>query len=116
MFFIREAHAVSQAECVARDFLGVLNNAVFYPLIIFLTALAFMMFLWGAFRFVVNAADSGARAQGRSHMMYGVIGLLIMVSAWAILTIAANTFGLGVPNTDPCGGAPYMEPGSVGPS
>ena len=109
MFFVQTAYALTQAECVAQGFLDTLNDAVFYPLIIFLTALAFLVFLWGSFRFVLGAADSGARANGKRHMIYGIIGLLVMVSAGAILTIAANTFGL---DSD-FEGNPYCVDGTI---
>lgn len=110
LFSLETVYAASQAECVARSFLEKINNAVFYPLIIFLTALAFLLFLWGAFRFVWSANESSSRENGRRHMMFGIIGLLIMVSAWAILEITANTFDLGVPSMDSCGGAPAPSP------
>lgn len=52
------------------------------------------MFLWGGFQFILNAHNPTARETGKKHMIFGIIGLLVMVSAAAILAIAANTFGL----------------------
>jgi hypothetical protein len=39
-----------------------------------------------------------ARETGRRHMLYGIIGLLVMLSAFAILRIAIETFGIGLPS------------------
>lgn len=102
------AHAVSNATCVAQGFLSKLNDAVFYPLIILLTGVALFMFLWGGFRFVLNAHNPSEREKGKSHMIYGIIGLLVMVSAASILAIAANTFDLSSDPSVGCG--PYSGP------
>jgi hypothetical protein len=94
------AYAAShEATCAAQGFLAKINEAVLYPLIMLLMAIAFLIFLWGGFQFIVNSDDPGGREIGRRHMVYGIIGLLVMVSAAGILTIAANTLGI------PAGGA-----------
>lgn len=92
----------SKATCVAQSFLSKINDAVFYPLIILLLAVAFLVFLYGGFRFVSNANNPSEREVGKKHMIYGVIGILVMVSAYAILSIAANTFDLPVPGKEGC--------------
>lgn len=89
-------HAASQATCAAQGFLQTILSAVFWPLIILLTAAALLYFLWGAFKFIANAHNATERESGRRHMIYGVIGLLVMVSALAIFNIAARTFGLSI--------------------
>ena len=90
------AYAQSAATCVAQGFLDRINTAVLFPLITLLTAIAFLFFLYGGFKFVMGANEPSEREKGRKHMLYGVIGLLVMVSAFAILSIAANTFGVSV--------------------
>lgn len=94
--------AASQATCVAQGFLDKIYVAIFYPLVLLLTAVAFLMFLWGGFQFISNADNPSARETGRRHMLYGIIGLLVMVSALVILTIAANTFDLPIPGDASC--------------
>jgi hypothetical protein len=86
--------APSEATCVAQGFLGKINDAVLFPLIMLMMAIAFVYFLYGSFQFVVGADEPAARETGRKHMVYGIIGLLVMISAAGILAIAANTFGL----------------------
>lgn len=81
----------------ARSLVAKVNDAILFPLITLLMAIALLLFLWGAFRFVANAGDEQQRATGKRHMLFGVIGLLIMLSALTILQIAAGTFGLSVP-------------------
>ena len=74
------------------------NDIILYPLITLLLAIAFLVFVWGAFQYVLNADSDEARSTGRKHMLYGVIGMLVMLSAWSILIIATATFGINVPD------------------
>ncbi len=89
--------AYAQAEEVARGFLDKLNNAILFPLITLMLTVALVVFLYGCFEFIMGAAEPKQREAGRAHIMWGIIGMLIMVSAYAILNIAANTFGVDVP-------------------
>ncbi len=90
------AHAA--ASDVARDFLMKLNDAILYPLITLMMAIALLIFLWGCFEFIMAAGDPGARTTGKKHILWGIVGMVIMVSAYGILTIAVGTFGLDVPS------------------
>lgn len=78
----------------AQGFVNKIENAILFPLMSLMVAGAVLVFLWGAYEFVMNAADEGGRATGRAHMMYGIIGLLVILSAYTILKIAAATFGI----------------------
>ena len=80
----------------AQRVLGNIKEAILFPLMGLLMALAVLVFMWGAFQFILNADDDGARQQGKSHMLWGVVGIVVMVSALAILKIAAGTFGVDV--------------------
>ena len=55
---------------------------------------AFIVFIWGVFKYVKNAEDETERAEGRRGMIWGIIGLAIMFGAYGILNIATATFGL----------------------
>jgi phosphotransferase system glucose/maltose/N-acetylglucosamine-specific IIC component len=78
----------------AASFVQTFNNVILEPFIYLLMAVAFLVFVWGVVQYVFNAASDGGRETGRRHMIYGLIGLFIMISAWSILSIAAGTFGL----------------------
>jgi hypothetical protein len=87
-------HAASEAQKVAYSFVEKINNAILFPLITFLLALALLIFLYGGFEYIRDSASGEGRETGRRHLLYGTIGMLVMISALAILTIAAGTFGL----------------------
>jgi hypothetical protein len=50
-----------------------------------LLALAVLVFLWGIVKFIANASDPEARSGGIQHMIWGMIGLFVMVGFWGII-------------------------------
>ena len=78
----------------AQGFVDSFNNAVLFPLITLLLAMSFLVFLYGCFEYVRNAGSDSGREEGRRHIMYGVIGMLVMLSAYSILKLAAATVGI----------------------
>jgi Type IV secretion system pilin len=79
----------------AYAFVEKFNDIILYPVIILLTGIAFLVFLYGCLIYITHAENSSAREEGRSHIIYSLIGMFVMLVAYAILQIAANTFGLG---------------------
>ncbi len=102
--------AAGAAQCLV----DMVNDAILFPVIALMSAIAFLVFLWGAFEYVRNADNDSARAAGQQHLLWGVIGLLVMLSAFAILNVAAGTFGLGinVPEAD-CSNIGAAGPGPI---
>lgn len=86
------------AVAAAKSLLARIEDAILFPIMTLLMAAAFLYFLYGAFQFVAGAADGEVRQEGKVHMLWGIIGLLIMISALGLLRIAAGTFGIEVPN------------------
>jgi hypothetical protein len=86
--------AQQKATAEAVSFVSKLNSVIIFPLITLLSAVAFLVFLWGCAEYIMKAGDPKAREQGVKHITWGIIGLVVMVTAWAILSLAAGTFGL----------------------
>jgi cell division protein FtsL len=91
---IMYAFAATDAQVVAQGFLLKIEQAILFPLITLMMAVALLVFLYGAFEYVRNANDPGERETGARHLLYGTIGMLVMLCALAILSIAAGTFDL----------------------
>lgn len=89
-------YAAGPHEDAARSILGKIEQVILFPIITFMMGLALLVFLWGVYQYVQNAESDEGRAAGRQHMLYGIIGMLVMVSALSILKIAAGTFGIDV--------------------
>ena len=70
----------------------ILDNIV-NPIITLMVAVAVLYFLWGVFEFVRNAESSEERKKGGLHMLWGAIGLFIMISAYGVLNLILGTIG-----------------------
>ena len=68
-----------------------ISDFILKPLIFLMFAIATFVFIWGAKDFVGAADNAEARAKGAQQMIWGIIGMVIMVSAIAIKTIVENT-------------------------
>ncbi len=75
-------------------FLAKVVAQVVNPLILLLAASAFVVFLWGVFEFIVHAGDETKRAEGKSAIIWGLVGLVIIFGAYGIINIALGTFNL----------------------
>jgi hypothetical protein len=90
------AYAQQDAEHIvaAKGLLARIEDAIVFPLITLFMAIAILIFMWGAYQYMYGAMDGSSKEDGRSHMLWGIIGFTIMLSAMGLLRIAANTFGV----------------------
>lgn len=98
LFFINIAHAESLDK-----FISNVENLIINPTIILLFALAVVYFLWGLFDFLSNPDSEEKRTKGKSHMLFGVLGISIMMGVWTILRIVTNTINIGDDGNNPSG-------------
>jgi hypothetical protein len=78
----------------ASSFVDTLNTVIIFPTIALLSAVALLVFIWGCFEYFINASNEEGRRKGVSHITWGIIGLVVMLSAFTILQISTATFGL----------------------
>ena len=71
-----------------------INKVIIVPILYLLATLSFAFFIWGLVEFIAKADSQEARDKGKQHMIWGIVGLFIMVSAIPIINIALNTFGI----------------------
>ena len=83
------------------EFLGNVNSMIINPLIILLFALALVYFLYGVFEFIAGQDNDEKKTEGKSHMIWGVIGITIMMGVWFILGVLLNTLGIPKSQIDP---------------
>lgn len=60
-----------------------------------LVSISVIVFIIGVIRYIKNADDSSAREEGRNFMIYGIVGLFVMISVWGLVGVLQGTFGLG---------------------
>ena len=76
------------------------ETLIVYPVIVVVFALGFFLFIFGLVEFLWKLNEGGDNKEGKQHMLWGIVGMLIMVSVWGILDILDNTFGLDYKNPD----------------
>jgi len=67
---------------------SILNSVI--PILI---VLGVVYFVWGVVSYVM-ASEEEAKKKGRDRMIYGIIGLVVIVGMWGLVSIVTNTFGL----------------------
>ncbi|MFA6520692.1 MAG: hypothetical protein WCT44_03745 [Candidatus Paceibacterota bacterium] len=75
-------------------FIGKVVEQIINPLIVLLFALAMVYFLYGVLEFIMNQENEEKKTTGKSHMIWGIIGISIMMSVWAIMNIILKTFNI----------------------
>ena len=61
------------------------------PLII---GLAVLWFIWGVFSFIRAAGDEEGRKKGRDMMIWGIVGIAVMISVWGLVNLLSNSVRL----------------------
>ncbi|MDO8594176.1 MAG: hypothetical protein Q7R93_01535 [bacterium] len=69
-------------------------NAISNAVIPFLIGVAVVAILWGIFTYIRSAGDTEKVAEGRKTIVYGIIGLFMMLAFWGlVITIKNSLFG-----------------------
>ncbi len=70
-----------------------------------LIVLGVVLFIWGVVMYVISS-DEEAKKKGRDRMIYGIIGLVVIIAIWGLVGVVRNSFGL---NSGPASPAtPYV--------
>jgi hypothetical protein len=59
----------------------------------FIITLGLIYFIWGVVQYMIGGGDE-AKKKGRDHIIYGLIGLAVIVGVWGLVNIVVDTFGL----------------------
>ncbi len=75
---------------------GLVIDTINNVLVPVLFAIAFIVFLWGAFKtFILGANSDEVKEQGKNLMLYGLIGFFVMVSVWGLVNILTGSVQFG---------------------
>ncbi len=64
------------------------------PLILLIFSVGFVVFLWGLVEFMRNVESESSRETGKQHMLWGLVGMFIMIAVQGIIAIALDTFDI----------------------
>ena len=84
---------ISIAEASVESLLRGINKVVINPIIIFLFAVALVYFVYGLLQYLSSPDSEEVRKKSKSHMIWGVVGLFIMVAVFGIMRLILSTVG-----------------------
>lgn len=95
-FFWFSAPLVLYAQLIdppkdATELLNRISTFIINPIIFTLFTVAFVVFIWGLVQFVAHLDNEEARSTGGKHMIWGIIGMVVMVGVNSIISIIQNT-------------------------
>lgn len=79
----------------AEQLLGRFIDFIITPAIMLVFTAGFFLFVWGLVQFLWNL-DEGSHEEGKRHMIWGIVGMFVMVSVWGIIMLLNATFSLGI--------------------
>ncbi len=105
--------AGAKASNVDTLLLSIMKNIV-NPAIVVMFTFALLAFLWGMKDMVLAADNEEKRGAGQQHMLWGTLGMMIMMGAFGIIHLIVRTVGADAQQT--IGGTktnPYADIKSV---
>lgn len=63
----------------------------------FLGAVCFLVFVWGVARFIKASGNEKEVKDSKNILIWGVIGMFVLVSIWGIITLLRGELGFGAP-------------------
>ncbi|MBI2023939.1 hypothetical protein HYT00_00885 [Candidatus Giovannonibacteria bacterium] len=67
--------------------ISLVSDQILRPIVMLLIALATVLFFWGVIEFLWNRDNEEEQDKGKRHMLWGIIGLVIMFSVNGILWV-----------------------------
>ena len=78
-------------------FLNKINAAILNPLIGLVFAIATIVFIYGIVQFIKSETADKDREAGKKKILYGLLGMFIMFSAYGLIHLILGTFGISNP-------------------
>jgi protein-S-isoprenylcysteine O-methyltransferase Ste14 len=68
-------------------------------LVSLLFGMALAAFIWGVIRMVIAQGDQNKREEGKKWLVWGILGMFVIVGLWGIVGFLSSTFGIGLGGT-----------------
>jgi heme/copper-type cytochrome/quinol oxidase subunit 4 len=103
--FAQDAGATANKLKGVTDSIKTLIGAII-PIIF---GIAIIYFFWGLITFLKSAGDPKAQEAGKSHMIWGIIVLVIMVAVYGIINWVTQTTGINSDKSITLPGVPTSQ-------
>lgn len=88
---IPQTHAASERLTAL---LGRVNDQVLNPLIILMFSVALVLFILGVIKLIGNSDDASKLEEGKQNVLWGIVGMAIMISVFGIMNFITSTIGV----------------------
>ncbi len=78
-------------------FIARVVELIIQPLVYLLLVAGVAYFIWGVAMYIWSADKPEERKKGTQHIIWGILGIVIMVGVIGILRIVTSTFGIQLP-------------------
>ncbi len=75
------------------NFVGKISTEILNPIIALMFGLATAYFIYGIVGYIWNPDNEEAKEKGRRTMIWGIIGMFIMVSVFSIMRLLISSIG-----------------------
>ena len=79
------------------DFINKVGDNILNPLIYLMFGVASLVFAWGVYMFLAHLDSEEERKKGGLAMLWGVIGMAVMLGANGIIRVICGTLGVACP-------------------
>ncbi|KKU58663.1 MAG: hypothetical protein UX81_C0018G0005 [Parcubacteria group bacterium GW2011_GWA2_47_12] len=79
---------------VVNTFINKIGENILNPLIYLMFGVASLTFAWGVYVFLVNLDNEEKRKEGGWVMLWGVLGMAVMLGAKGIVAVIKGTIGV----------------------
>lgn len=81
-------------EGILDGIIGRIQAQILEPLLTLIALAAFVIFIWGVVEFIRGADNDEKRKAGQQHMIWGIVGLVIIFGANGIIRLIQATLGV----------------------
>ena len=83
-----QTEVITDVNTLSQKIVGIFNLAIYL-----LIALAVLFIIWNIVMYLIKGgSDEGGRAKAGASILWGIVGLVIILSIWGIVNIFTNTF------------------------
>lgn len=83
------AYGASSADSVINNVVPKIIDNIVAPVLGVLFTFTILVFIWGLYGLFVG--DEDKRNDSKNHILWGVVGIFIMISAYGIIRLVAST-------------------------
>lgn len=84
---LAQTSAVTDVNSLSAKVIGIGNTVIYI-----LTALAVLFIVWNVVMYLIKSPGEENRTKAGMNILWGIIGLFVIVSIWGLVNILTNTF------------------------